>query len=187
MGDARFRARWAKQIVAACKRAPEPSNARLAAAIPTEVRGIIRRKGMLDWLDAPDFLVLCDAIHGALDDEARDELWASTLRAALQTPLLAPLLAGGLGIFGKHPAAMMRMTPQAWALLARDVGHAEFERQGTGGVVRFVDLPPHVAASIGFAGALRGYTAATLTWTGHRGHLVTEVTPTSIAFTLVLD
>jgi hypothetical protein len=180
VGEPRYRARWAKQIVGACKRAPESARRRLEASIPDDVRNTIRGKGMLDWLAADDFVRLCDAIHDALDPVERDELWARTLQEALQTPLLAPLLAGGLGIFGRTPAALMRMTPQVWSLLARDSGHAEFTRAGQAGRISFVDLPAEVAASRGFAGALHGYTTLTLAWSGHTGRVEMTTTPAAI-------
>jgi hypothetical protein len=187
MAGARFRARWAKQIVAACKRAPAPIATRLTAAIPESARLAIRRTGLLDWVDEAPFLALCGAIHETLDVSEREALWTGALRVALDAPLLAPLLAGGLGIFGRTPSAILRMTPQAWTLLTRDAGRAVHDRAGAEGRLSFVDMPAHLVADAAFVDMLRGYTAATLAWTGHHGTVTAAAEETSLYFDVRVD
>ncbi len=153
------------------------------------MRVAVRGSGLLDWLDEPSFLGLCGAIQEGDDWPAQAHLWSRAMSLALDAPLLAPLRAGGMGIFGRSPRALLRMAPQTWSLLTRNAGVASFAPAGSGGVLKFSALPPTLAAHPGFASALRGYAQATIDWTGHRGGALPlpDQDPATLAFEIATE
>ena len=67
-------------------------------------------------------------------------------------PLMKPLATGAVRMFGRHPASIMRMTPQAWSLIYRNCGRARLLRRSDDekqACIEIDDLPQEILQSSG--------------------------------------
>lgn len=114
------RASYCKGAIAGAKRHPMADE--LLAAFG-DVRPRVRESSMIGWVDAQDYLRLLEVTFEVLGADGTERFWADRLGEALRLPLMRPLVQGGLGMFGRHPGGMLRMTPQAYRLTYRGIGH----------------------------------------------------------------
>ncbi len=117
-----MRANWGKFTVRCAKRSAEPLRGALLAAIPEDLRAEIRAAGSLDWLPARVFVELSEALRRGVGAAAARAFWRQSLRDAIRQPLMKPLARGAMFLWGRTPTALVRRTPQAWQLVARDCG-----------------------------------------------------------------
>ena len=125
-----LRANWAKFTVRCAKRAPQPLQAALLGAIPSELRAEIREAGPLDWLPARVFVELCEAIRTGAGAAGACAFWRQSLRDAIRQPFSQPLARGALFLWGKSPSSLVRRTPQAWQLVSRHCGELKAIESG---------------------------------------------------------
>src|SRR4051812_18532192 len=117
-GEPQFRANWTKLILKWVRGLPAPQGDIIVAAIGPATIEEVRVAGVFDWLPATAHLRVTDAIREILGEGARG-FWRNLMHASLSRSLLQPLLEGGLRLFGRSPHSILRMTPQAVALIAR--------------------------------------------------------------------
>jgi hypothetical protein len=140
--DAQFRASYAKTVIGTIKRQPEAVAARLLEAIGPERRAKVREYGMLGWMPATDFLELVAILGKELGAARARPFWCDCLDLSLNRRLLAPLRAGAIALHGRHPGALLRMTPQAWQLVSRGAGVCSVvESDATQITLQFRELP----------------------------------------------
>lgn len=138
-----MRANWAKFTVRCAKRSPEPTRGALLAAIPDTLRAEIRETGSLEWIPARVFVELCEAIRAGAGPVGARAFWRQSLRDAIRQPFIQPLARGALFLWGKTPTALVRRTPQAWQLVARNNGELKAVESGeeTSITLRVEQLP----------------------------------------------
>lgn len=138
-----MRANWCKFTVRCAKRAPEPLRSALLAAIPDALRAEIREASALDWVPARLWVELCEAIRVGAGAMGARGFWRQSLRDAIRQPFMAPLARGALFLWGKTPAALVRRTPQAWQLVAKNCGELKAIETGEAGTItlRVEELP----------------------------------------------
>jgi hypothetical protein len=129
------RANWAKFTVRCAKRAPEPLRSAILAAIPDRLRAEIREASSLDWIPARVWVELCEAVRLGGGPMGARGFWRQSLRDAIRQPFMAPLARGALFLWGKTPAALVRRTPQAWQLVARNCGELKAIETGETGTI----------------------------------------------------
>jgi hypothetical protein len=122
MDQPQVRANWLKLVIHSAKRAPESLGGPILARIPDEMRREIRVAGRLAWLPATKFVHLTDAIVEAAGHEGARGFWRQMMRLAIDVPFMRPLLNGALFLWGDTPAGLVRRTPQAWHLVAKNCG-----------------------------------------------------------------
>ncbi len=133
------RGSYCKGAVAGAKR--HPMAAELLEALG-EVRRRIRDSSMIGWVDAQDYLRLLEVTLDVLGADGSERFWAERLSEALGLPLMRPLVQGGLGMFGRHPGGLLRMTPQAYRLTYRGIGHPSVGLEEGHARLAISDLPP---------------------------------------------
>ena len=86
---------------------------------------------------------LCHCIADCGEDLAR-AFWRYSLHQSIQQPLIAPLVRGGLSLFGHGPVALYQRTPRAWSLVSRACGEmsAIDGEQANTLVLAVENLPP---------------------------------------------
>lgn len=122
MADDLIRASWLKYTMRCVRRQPGETPARVKLAAGDALLREIREAAPMAWLPGSRFVSLCTALRDALGTEATRDFWAVSLREAIDQPLIRPLAWGGLQLFGRTPAALYRRTPQAWALVTKNMG-----------------------------------------------------------------
>jgi hypothetical protein len=139
-----LRANWSKFTIRCAKRAPEPLRSALLAAIPEALRAEIRETSSLEWIPARIFVELCEAIRLGVGPMGARTFWRQSLRDAIRQPFIQPLARGALFLWGKTPTALVRRTPQAWQLVARNCGELKAIEAGeeTAITLRVEQLPP---------------------------------------------
>jgi hypothetical protein len=121
---AQVRASLLKLMVAVAKR--QPASSRMLAAIGDAQRQEIRAMTNLSWVDVAQFDRMCAALHASLGERGAEACWRAFMLESFQRPLLMPLHAGAVGIFGRGPASLFRYAPQAWSLVFRGVCDVTF-------------------------------------------------------------
>jgi hypothetical protein len=116
------RANWLKYTVRSAKNYAPPGGPRILEAIGDELRGEIRKVGPLAWVPAIYFIQICRAAREAVGVDGAHAFWRKSLCDSIDQPLIRPLAVGAMHLFGKSPAALLRRTPQAWALVMRRAG-----------------------------------------------------------------
>ena len=119
--EPKIRANWLKFTVRSAKRHPtlgEP----ILAALPLGMREEIRAAGPLSWLPARAFGELCEAVRLGCGSLGARTFFRQSLHDAITQPLMKPLVHGAVHVWGRSPAALVRRTPQAWQLVAKNCG-----------------------------------------------------------------
>lgn len=113
------------------------------AAIPDALRAEIRETSSLEWIPARIFVELCEAIRLGAGPVGARSFWRQSLRDAIRQPFIQPLARGALFLWGKTPTALVRRTPQAWQLVARNCGELKAIEAGeeTAITLRVEQLP----------------------------------------------
>lgn len=141
---AEIRASYAKTFIGAAKRLPGDDAEALLARVGKIRRKRVRQYGMLEWMPAGEFLELVDEVPAALGPAGAREFWKRCLALSLGRRLLAPLRLGAVALHGHTPAALLRMTPQAWHLVSRRCGVCDVDvgADNSSLVLKFSGLPP---------------------------------------------
>jgi hypothetical protein len=122
MEEPQVRANWLKLVIHSAKRAPQSVGGPILALVPDDMRHEIRVAGRLAWLPATRFVQLTNAVVEALGPEEATRFWRQMMRLAIDVPFMRPLLNGALFLWGDTPAGLVRRTPHAWHLVARNCG-----------------------------------------------------------------
>ena len=166
-----IRANHSKHLMGRIKRLPEPSRGVALGAIGT-LRDEIRAAGLFDWLPAERHVRLSDGVVEALGRHAAQEFWRDVLLDGFARALLRPLVSGALGVYGKTPLSLLRLSPHAWTLVTRDCGMLEFERSSDNSArMRFRELPPVVERSAGMLAFFHGGLESTYSYFRCRGRV----------------
>jgi hypothetical protein len=140
-GEAEFRANWTKLVLKWVRQRPDRDL--VLATVGPDAIDRVHRAGVFEWLPATVHMHVTDAIREALAGDAR-HFWRELMYASLSRSLLKPLLEGGLRLFGRSPHSILRMTPQAFSLIARGCGTILISRGEAASSTRlsFESLPP---------------------------------------------
>jgi hypothetical protein len=120
-GRAELRANWSKAAVRAIRQLEPQKRDRVLAALGADRLTELRAAGVFDWLPARVHMSILAAVHQLGPAESR-HFWRRLIVASFDRSLLKPLIDGGLRLFGRTPFSILRMTPQAWTLVARRCG-----------------------------------------------------------------
>lgn len=159
MSAPKFRANHTKHSIGHVKRLPEPERTRLLDQL-ADLRTEVRKASIFDWLDGELHIALADAIVAVLGRGRAIEFWRDVMLDAFSRALLRPIVSGAIAIHGGTPEAMLRMSPRAWSLVAKNGGEisVDADRTARRAVITFRRLPRIMADSPGllafFEGAL---------------------------------
>lgn len=170
-GECLIRANWAKFSVACLKRLEASSCEAVLRSLPDDVGSHIREAGPLAWLSAEIFLDLAQAVADALPDRDAIAYWRMNLRRSMEQPFIKPLVEGGLFLFGRSPAALIRRTPQSWQLVSKGCGkwHVAVDEDAKQARVCLEDLAPAFRGHEGFLRVMHGGLQSILEMGGARG------------------
>lgn len=147
MQKALIRASYFKTLIGDAKRLPEPDRGAILGAVGEPLRAEIRQAPLVGWFPAEEFARLTDIIGERLGPRGAIAFWRRSMLASLGRSFLMPLKVGALGIYGKSPGSLIKMTPRAWSLLAKDCGDCKVEdASATSVIVRFTDLHAAIRA-----------------------------------------
>ncbi len=139
-------------------------------AVGEDALAEIGSAGILTWLPAEHHARIFDAIWSVLGRDRAIAFWRDAMSTNLEQPLLRPLVQGGMRLFGATVYSIIRMSPRAWSLVARDCG-THLVSRGEGRVelrMQFVDVP-RVMATLGFVAHCIGNCDAVLRLLDLRG------------------
>lgn len=134
-----MRASYCKGAVGAAK--AHPRAPALLSRIE-QARASVRSASMMGWVEPEVFSELTDATLEVLGEQGARDFWAARLGEAFARPLMRPLLLGGLGMHGKSPGAVMKMTPQSYWLTFRGCGEPSVDVETQRAVVTIRSMPP---------------------------------------------
>jgi hypothetical protein len=142
MAEAQFRANWTKLTLKWLRQLPAPHGDQIREVIGHPTLEQVGRAGVFEWLPATIHMRVAGAVRSVLGPTARS-FWRDLMRASLQRSLLKALAEGGLRLFGRTPHAVLRMTPQAYSLIARGCGVIDVTAGPTPGsaILTFDALP----------------------------------------------
>jgi hypothetical protein len=167
-----IRANWTKMAIRKLRRMPGPGRDVVLHQLGDETLRQIQSAGMLGWLPAGVHGRLFDVLHEALGSQRAVTFWEEMLSANFDTPVLRPLVQGAIGLFGMTPYSIVRMSPSAWSLVARDCGDQSVRRgsERIHLILEVYDLPP-VLASPGYVDHCYGNFQAALRFVNQRGEV----------------
>jgi hypothetical protein len=168
-----FRANYSKLALKLARRLPE-RDAILRAAGDESVRRI-GEAGMLEWLPAERHMAVTNAVQQILGATSAQSFWRDLMLLSFEGRLLKPLVQGGLRLFGRTPRAILRLSPQAYSLIARECG--EISVSDDRGRVRldFNGLPGSLRTP-GFVSLCHGNCLAVLAFVDRHGIVDAQVT-----------
>lgn len=176
MVDARIRANWTKFSIGCIKRLEPHARDAVLDGLDAETRERIRQAAPLEWLPAESFLEVTRAVYEALGSADAAGYWRRNLSQSVEQPFLRPLVEGGLFLFGRTPASLVRRTPQAWKLVARECGRWEVDddEEQRWATVDQYELPRAFRGHAGWARVIEGGAGALLDVVGCRGGVVLD-------------
>lgn len=166
-----IRANWSKHALRHVRRLAAVNRDAILGEIGEDSLKQIGTAGILSWLPAEHHARIFDAVRSVLGQPGAVSFWRDVMSANLDQPLLRPLVQGGVRLFGANPSSVIRMSPRAWSLVARDCG-THLVSRGEGRVevrLEFVDTP-RMFATPGFMAHCLGNCEAVLRFLGLRGH-----------------
>jgi hypothetical protein len=172
-GRPSIRANWSKHALRFVRRLPPTQRDAILREIGSDTLEQIGFAGILSWLPAEHHARIFDAVRNVLAQPGAIALWRDVMTANLDQPLLRPLVQGGLRLFGATPSSVIRMSPRAWSLVARDCG-THLVSRGEGRIevrLAFVDTPPMLATP-GFVAHCLGNCEAVLRFLDLQGKSV---------------
>jgi hypothetical protein len=119
---AQFRANYTKLALKLARRLPPPSSQDVLSSVGEPTVREIASAGVLQWLPAERHMRVVTAIYDTLGPAGAREFWGNLMLQSYQRSLLKPLVDGGLRLFGRGPHGILKLTPQAYSLIARDCG-----------------------------------------------------------------
>jgi hypothetical protein len=173
-----IRANWSKQTLRHVRRLPAVKRDAILALIGDESVREIRAAGILAWLPAVHQARLFDAIFKVLAQTGAAAFWRDAMLANFNTPLLSPLVQGGLRLFGATPYSIVRMSPRAWQLVTRGCGTQHVAEGDAGDVavhMDFGELPAELSRP-GFVAHCLGNCDAVLQFLHLRGTVAETTT-----------
>jgi hypothetical protein len=160
----------------------------LMARIGDEASRQVQVAGMLSWLPAEVHAHLFDVTHAVLTSKGAVSFWRDLMFNNLELAVLRPLVEGAISLFGRTPHSLVRMSPRAWSLVARDCGGQRVQR-GSGRTeltLEVFDLP-RVLATPGYVDHCVGNFEAVLKYLKRRGTVnVLEAAPDRGKYTFEL-
>ena len=114
--------------------------------------GAIHDAGRLEWFPSDVHAQVVDDVLALWGRERALTLYSNVLLDAMTMPLMAPLASGAVRMFGRHPASIMRMAPQAWSHIYRNCGHPRYLRRSSDerqACIEIHDLPQEILRSPG--------------------------------------
>jgi hypothetical protein len=119
--EPQLRANWTKLALHVVRELPAHERDAVLAAAGDLLIARIRGAGLFEWLPVTLHLGLANALREVLGARA-GRFWTDLQVASYERSLLKPLIDGGLRLFGHTPRSMLRLTPQAFSLVARRCG-----------------------------------------------------------------
>jgi hypothetical protein len=177
--DPAIRAHYAKLALKRLRAYPEGKGAEIRERVGPALLAAIRELAAPAWLAITDFVVVCEAIHAVLGDDATRAFWTDLMRDSYDHGMLKPLAVQAQQTPGPAAAARLLATaPQAWQLSTQGCGAIELVEVGGRPRVRGVDLIPEILHSRGFVCVFYGACKAMLELFKSRGEVrVTEHLP----------
>jgi hypothetical protein len=174
IAEAAFRANWTKLALKYVKRLPPAERDAVLEVVGASRLGRVRSAGVFEWLPASIQMSLVGAIERVLDKRAPG-FWRDLMLQSFERSLLRPLIDGGLRVFGKSPLSLLRLTPQAYSLIARNCGTPTVTGGERGQPVRlrFEGLPPELRTT-GWVGLCSGQCEAVLVYLGLQGSVTAQ-------------
>lgn len=113
-----------------------------------------------DWAPVELDVALTDAIHVELGDGGLRRANREAFLAAIEGPVLRPLVTGLQRMFGLTPLALLRLAPRLWNTIYRDCGDLVLEQTERAHAIVLEDAPDVLLAApsyfIGVAGVIDG-------------------------------
>jgi hypothetical protein len=172
---AQFRANYTKLALKLARRLPAPSGAAVVAAVGEATIKEIVGAGVLQWLPAEKHQRVVAAVFETLGAEGTRNFWCNLMLQSFQRSLLKPLVEGGLRLFGRTPRAILKLTPQAYSLIARDCGVIQVEDAEGAVRLRFDELPA-LLRTPAFVELCHGNCLAVLGFLDQRGSITPDLT-----------
>lgn len=146
-----------------------PREADARAHLESVLRGL-ESLSRLDWVPLSwdiEVTRVAEAMGGLAAVRALNK---RAMLLSLEGPLIRPIVAGGVGLFGPTPRTFVRMLSHAWSAATRELGSITVANlNDDGGRVDFVGLPPAALSDAiwleGFCGVIEGIYETTR----HRG------------------
>jgi hypothetical protein len=170
-----IRANYAKLAVGGIKRLSDERSRAIFDLIGEPLRLQIREAGMLEWMAARQFFTVVNAIERVLEPSQSREFWKQRMLHSLEGRLLGPLRVGAIALYGRRPGSLVKRTPLAWSLVAKNCGVCEVtEPSKTSVVLAFDQLPSVARESQAMVNMLAGGCDATIEHIGTHGYVVTH-------------
>jgi hypothetical protein len=181
VGGPQIRANYAKLTVGGIKRLPESQGRAIFDFIGTNLRNEIREAGMLEWLAAKSFFTVANSVERVLEPSKARAFWKTGIHKSLDGRLLAPLRVGAIALYGRKPGSLVKKTPLAWSLVAKNCGVCEVtEPSKTSVILSFEQLPPVARETQAIVHMLAGGCDATIEYIGTHGYVVTHAEQLSL-------
>jgi hypothetical protein len=173
-----IRASYGKLALRHLRDGPEEERRAVWEAAGREELSAIRGAGVFTFLPAWFHVRLADATIDALGPTRSRAFWRDVMLSAFDRRLLSPLVRGALRIYGRSPASIMRMTPQAWSLVWRDCGrvwmdHGKASKRAT---MRFDGMPTELSQSAGVLQSFMANCDAAIAYLGCKGTVIPDFT-----------
>jgi hypothetical protein len=170
-----IRASFAKLTIGGVKRLPAHQAKAILELVGEPLRADIREAGMLEWLPAKSFFTIMNSLERVLEPSRAREFWRNVMQRSLEGRLLAPLRIGAIALYGRHPSSLIKRTPLAWSLVAKNCGVCEVSEPTKSSIVLAFDQLPQVARdSLGFVHFVAGGCDAAIAEVGVTGYVVTH-------------
>jgi len=172
-----FRANWSKLALKSVRRLAAPERDRVLDAIGEPTLAQIRAASALAWLPAEAHHRVALAVERELGSDGARAFFRDLMLVSFDRPLIRPLVEGGLRLFGATPKAVLRLTPQAWSLVARRCGTIAVEDGATpGGARLLVDGIPPALSTTALVAIVTGNCWAVLSRLRLDGDVVADLT-----------
>jgi hypothetical protein len=160
---AQFRANWTKLALRQVGRLEEPHRSTTLSLVGNASLSTVRQAGVLTWLPAEHHHAVATALDQALGAEGARHFWRDLMVLSFERSLLRPLVDGGLRVFGRTPRSVLRLSPQAYSLIARQCGVLSISDGRAPGSVRVAfDALPALLRSRAFLELCHGNCLAVL-------------------------
>lgn len=154
--------------------APEVAT-RVRARLAPQTLATLDGSSRLAWLPIELDVELTGAIYAELGPARAHELFRRNLSSAFETPILRPLVQGGLRLFGASPGRVLSWAPKVYGQLFRDAGVMRFTSHGPGQArLELSLLPASVAASRDYVDGIAAAIAAVFDLMRCKGEVVIE-------------
>lgn len=135
-----------------------------------------------DWLDVEHDLLLSRVVADLAGVEGVHLVNRHSFTSALQAPVLRPLFASAVSLFGLTPRAILRMMPSGWGAGMKDAGavYVAFDDDSMGATIEHRDFIVEPLWHEGLVGVLLGACDVT----EHTGNAAMTMTPRGASYRL---